>query len=380
MNKNILIFDDEIRGHHLEYIEYLYEIASSDLKNNYFFAIPEDIKKYSNEVKAKDNIKIRLLKNSDLEYNRFKSQGKKAYYGSMLIRRLEKEFNINELFLVFIAKYLPYLAFISRKDVKITGIIYNIYLYNWEKSSFTKKATIYITYKILTSFDKIKYLLILNDKSSTSILNKIWNTHKFKYLVDPIKPFSITPSNRLKGDRINLLHFGAIERRKGTIEFLKALELLEPNVANRFSVIIAGKVSKEIAAEVYDLKEKLSSKIRIKIMDKFLDTNEMEYLCKEADIYVIPYYNMAQSSGVVSYAALYNKPVICPQNGLLGKLVKRNELVLTIKDNTPICIAECISSITNAPKTNEDKSKEYIISHSVKEFQKTIFDSLMERS
>lgn len=43
----------------------------------------------------------------------------------------------------------------------------------------------------------------------------------------------------------------------------------------------------------------------------------------------MPYHLTSLSSGVFGYAAVFNKPVIGPDNGLIGKLIQKYELGIT---------------------------------------------------
>lgn len=72
------------------------------------------------------------------------------------------------------------------------------------------------------------------------------------------------------------------------------------------------------------------------------------------------------SSGVLGYAALFNKPVIGPSDGLIGMLIKGNNLGITLESiNT--------QSITNAFKENITiGSNNYINKNSINEFCRII--------
>ena len=57
-----------------------------------------------------------------------------------------------------------------------------------------------------------------------------------------------------------------------------------------------------------------------------------------------PYEAVDLSSGVIGYAAYYNKPVIGPSGGLLGKIIRRYQLGTALQDITPSSLAKAIAS------------------------------------
>ena len=87
-------------------------------------------------------------------------------------------------------------------------------------------------------------------------------------------------------------------------------------------------------------------------------------------ILLAPYNGTAQSSGIIAYAAHYRKPVIVPDEGLLGRLVKRYELGRADKNLTAKKLYEAYS----AQCMSGEKAKEYEKDNSITNFVSSILD------
>src|SRR3546814_10592248 len=68
--------------------------------------------------------------------------------------------------------------------------------------------------------------------------------HKVHALPDPAHPPVVSPFSlpvAIPDGRVVLLLFGVLTARKGILHLMEALQLLEPAVASRMAVIVAGK-------------------------------------------------------------------------------------------------------------------------------------------
>lgn len=363
-----IIFDTEINGHHLEYIHHLYMGALKDCNNEYIFAIPETFHevKHQFDWPPAQNVLFHFIGKKELK----KCLSHKIFgfiYESFLAKKIIKAVKGDEIILIFLMRVMPFLPIILPSKVKISGIIYDIYLHN----NYNNFRLLYekIRYKIIVKYVKKAY--ILNDKNSTSLLNRRYRTQVFKFLPDPIpdkafEPYSHTTDN-LKIEGTVYLHFGHMKKRKGTLDILHAISMLPPNHKGTF--IFAGIIDIEIKEEFYQLIENNKSKNLI-VFERYCDYRFINDLCYKSDCILIPYYNTAQSSGVLGYAAAHKIPVIGPEYGLLGQLIKDNNLGVTIPEVTPKAILTTMLQIKNYIP-----SEEYSISNSLDNFIHTIINN-----
>jgi glycosyltransferase involved in cell wall biosynthesis len=138
------------------------------------------------------------------------------------------------------------------------------------------------------------------------------------------------------------------------------------------TIVLAGK-----ATDAFDavLSEKIS-KIR-KVTDvqvvwdnSFISNERVVALFNQCDAVLIPYKNAEASSGVLGHAIHSGKKVIGPSNGLIGKLIKNNDLGVCIDSINPEKIANALFS-----KFLDEKSavnSAYLEEHKPANFIKTL--------
>lgn len=377
--KQIIVFDTDLNGHHLEYLNHIYMEASRKSNNYYIFVIPLEFKNLQSNLDwpLSPHIKFDFLNKDEITNCETENLLKSSYFKSILLKKKIKEHAADHVFLIMLMQFLPFLPFVlMNTKVKISGIIYLIYLYRWKNASFVSKTSDAFKYILLSKSKLFNKIFILNDKSAATYLNKIYNTHKYKFLPDPFV-FQQTPIAHkdvplnIDTESMVFLHFGALTSRKGTMEILEAITKMDVSMNDKpICIIFAGKVLKDIKIEFYQKIKELNNKIQLIIYDEFCSYEMIGLLCKRSDYILIPYKNVLQSSGVIAYASYYNTPVIGPSEGLLGKLVRKYKLGITIKD---LDSNKLTVFFENVKKYQMDISNEYLINNSVENFQKIIF-------
>ena len=336
----ILIFDSEISGHHLEYIHHLHDAAVIDTQNQYIFIVNNKFDTVKNKLIWKESNNIRMVSLSNEEQKKCftKNLLLASWYKSLLIRKYVKAFNANQVWLIMLMQLMPFLPFLIKNKIKITGVLYRIYLYEKEKMTSIRSFLEFIRYKLLIANSSVKNILVLNDKRGTEILNRKYKTNKFRYIPDPVPSINETRLRNIRSDfgitqnDILYLHFGGLNRRKGTLDIMEAIDLLSSEDLKSKVFIFAGKIDDNIKKEFYELKKKNEYKSKIIVFDEFCSYEFINNLCFSCDCILVPYHNTNQSSGVIGYAGYFKKPVIAPSKGLLGYLVREYNLGITLQE------------------------------------------------
>lgn len=128
--------------------------------------------------------------------------------------------------------------------------------------------------------------------------------------------------------------------RKGTLDILSGILLLENEQLKDKTFVFAGKVQNSIREQFYSLMEPAKEKAHILVFDEFCSYRFLYDLCFTCDVIVIPYKDTNLSSGVIGYAALFEKPVIGPGSGLIGKIVKTNQMGITLENISDYAISK----------------------------------------
>lgn len=351
--KRILIFDTEITGHHIEYLHHLL-IKARNSQDEYIFCVSEDFihaKGMEFDWSYGNNVIFKYI--DVVKANEEVSMLKRAYRRCKMLRSVIHSCDITHVFLISLITFIPFLPLFVSSKVHVSGIIYNIYLYRWNKSSIFLKIIDALKYIVLSCSKCVADVYILNDSASARILNRIYKTTKYKFLVDPYTPLKDSyvslDSLHIKADNTIYLHFGSLSDRKGTIDILEAIKLIQPEILLKSTFIFAGKVQDNIRTQFYRLLDdiRMHKRCQIVVLDKFCDYGLIAELCKQSDILLMPYKAVSQSSGVIGYAAQYNTPVLAPSKGLIGKLVKKYKLGYLIEEVNPNNIASFINKWVN---------------------------------
>lgn len=379
--KRVLIYNDDLNGHQIEYLHHLYIGASQHKENDYIFAIPEGVNIHESVYNwdSASNIRIHYINSQYLNIKGRKSI-LTSYKKSKIVYDIAKLYSVSDVMLILFMQYLPMIACLFWNNFKVSGIIYSIYLYRWNESTFSQKIQDVLKFLLLSKSSVFKNIFILNDRSSTIHLNKIYKTKKMKYLPDPfveIPKFEITDIRtklNISSETIVFSHLGGMDYRKGTIEILKAIEMLSVQDLYNKCFIFAGKVYDDIKIDFYKILEEQRVRVRIICFDEFCDYSFLGSLCNSSDYILLPYSNTSQSSGIIGYCAQFNVPAVVPNEKLLGKLVRKYKLGYLMEGNSHIEIA---NFIVNSKKGLYDfKGDKYIKENNVYYFNKVIFDNL----
>ena len=373
--KASIVFDSRITGHHLEYLAHLWRICENKTGGSYIFVVPRSFAEKREMIGLSDSKRIRTVYLTDRECASCNSGSiiNKAWFVSKTISKYAMQISASSVFLVSIMDCLPFLPFLLHAKVHVSGIIYGIYLYTWKSSSLIKRIEDAIKYTIFARSRVFQTVFILNDAASARRLNELYHTGKFRYLVDPFLPISrdetisIRKNYGITEDKVLFVHFGSLGIRKGTMVILDSLELLTEDDIQKYAFFFAGRIPDTIKNDFYSRIEAVKNKgIQIFVKDAFCDYSFLGELCFECDAILIPYLDTTRSSGIIGYASQYNKPVITPSSGLIGRLVKNYKLGYLLPSADSKCL--CVAYRDFGKVHSNELGNEYVISHKVPRF------------
>lgn len=372
---NILVFTTDCKGHHLEYLHHYYDFALRDVSNHYVFCVSKDF----NDVKSTyswhkaDNIVFDMIADDDLEKcikggNGFLNIIKLSFAKALYLKKKCKEHHIDVVHTIMLMEYLPALPFVLPSKIDFRGIVYRIAL-NDKTLSFKARVVEKLKYSLLVNSNLFKKIFVLNDKRSVERLNETYHTTKFHFLPDPFpqteEPKNVREElNILMGNKI-FFHFGGLGRRKGTLLIAEAISSMED--AKGFTFVFAGKISEDCDKEFYSVLKTIKNGAQVLVYNKFCTYEFLNSMAYTADYMLIPYENVNQSSGVLGYAAQYDKPVIGPDAGLLGDLIRNYRLGKLIK--YPISVENLKQAILSYTSISPVDGSMYRKENSIRNFQ-----------
>lgn len=380
--RKIAVFNAFLGGHNIEYLHHIYMNAINDYDIDFTFVVPDYfvIRKKSLEWPESPNIKFHYFKLDASEYLKIcTSPLKKSWVLSRILKRTLKQTGLYEVVLIETIAFMPFLPFLTKSKTKITSIVYYIpkhHSYNTKAKQLYDKLLFFLMLKS----NRFKRICLLNAIKDTHEYNKTYRTTIFSFLPDPYNPIEVTKSRDEIRKEFGIdskdklfIHFGSMTSRKGTIEILNAIALLDKEklVGKRF--LFAGKVADAIKEKFYNIIENIKDKANIIVYDKFCEYDFFGEICKAADYILIPYKNVSQSSGLCTYAAQFKTPVIGPSEGLLGEIIRDNGIGIAQEGLDAKKISEFIVDPTNADKNFSKEACDIYLKRSTpKEFYNSL--------
>ena len=376
-----IIYTYSFTGQNLEYLSHLYRICTKRIDRKYIFLIPEQFRLKFEKVNLRevDNVKFDFISIEEQKRYKGKSLWKFQYNTTKILAERIHKHNADKCFCMFLSACSPFGIILLPYNVKVSGIIYDIYLYRKKSLSFRSKIKEHILALGLSLTHQIKTVFVLNDENSAYEFNRIYKSRKFQKLADPFPEIEVKNKvdlfesyPELKGKKI-FIHFGGLAERKGTLDILQSIKNLSLDEQQKYAFVFAGRVGADIRKEFYKTIDELEGNITVVIKDEFCSYDFIDALCRTATAILMPYYVTDRSSGMLGYASYYGIPVIAPSEGLIGTLVNTYKLGVTIKDITSDNIRNACEIVC---KMHFKVDNRYYLDNSLEAFQTQIQDSL----
>ena len=377
--RKFLIHSMFIGGHRLEYIHHLYIGALAKPDDMFYFVLPPNFRTDSECLDWPFSENIKILQMKDVEIPDSNSGIlTKGWRNSKTISNYAKKIGATDIIVISLMEYLPFIPLFLKRKVRLAGIVYHIYLYDWKESSYLHKCLDVAKYYLLTKNRVFYKVLLCNDMVSARYLNKKFGTSKFCGFNDPVASLqyyggvNIRTELGIENSRIVLLHPGGMDTYKNTIGILNAFLRIDPNTASKYTLILAGRVVDRIKHEFYTLLPQVRKKTQVLFLEGYLPFEKLADLFVTCDFVLAPYKVKSQSSGIIGHAAYYGKPVIAVKGGVIGKMVRDYKLGILLPDSSCDSIANFLSDVDSI-KSYSTKGNGYVKSHTVDNFYNSFF-------
>lgn len=379
MIQKVLVFETNVDdgGHHLEYLFHYYNEACKRKDISFVFVVPKRFEATRMRFTWPTTSNVEFDYIDDAIVNRLASHNHlyRFFKESFLIRSFVVKHKVSLVFLSKLISYVIFLPFLLPRGVKVSGIIYNIYLYSWGQLSIPKRLRHVFLHCLMTKCRVFDHIFVLNDSSASAYLNKLYKTTKYIYVPDPIislpyEKIDYREQLNLPNNACVCLQCGMQTRRKMSLSILQAAKAMSCD--DHLFFVFAGKIMEDIRSDFYELANSIPQKQRIIIIDKHLSYEEMLSLIDLAQCVFVLYENNSQSSGFIGHASMHGKPVIARNDGLIGKLVRRYRLGFLVDEVSTDDLISVIHLISNKTIVLDDKYKD---THTPELFTNSLFDN-----
>lgn len=366
-SSKFLFFDLETSGHHIEYLYHLikYRVNHTQCADFVLLVHPGALMLLSNlglpENYDKKGVTIIHPSQHEMSHlSKIRSVYQRAQVEFKILKKYIKDHQADKCYLMSLNKFQFALGGRNKSSLPcgIRGILFNPFgaLGNREPTWFTNLRK-HLQLLWMLRNRNLEHIYILNDEKLAIESNiKYRKKNLFVSLPDPIL---IPPNGNKNNISINIsdrsgkyrfLMFGALSTRKGIFLVLEAIGLIPEDISAGIEFVFAGKISyKEREYFLSALSDIKNSKpgMTIHYLDNFVPYNALPKLFSSSDCVLVPYFGTQASSGVIGHAALYGKPVIGPNRGLIGDLIRSYNLGITIDAMNAKKLADIICHFSN---------------------------------
>lgn len=384
-----LFFDLEAGGHHFEYIQHVVDYIGKQTgcSNEYYFLLNYRFKEKLSLKSENCQIIFDFIDESRAqELFNMKNPIWRSYKIFSLAYNHAKIINADGL--IFMSLFWVQFALLFVCSKISLSAIYFAPLVRITPTNTKEKINLWfkkIMIKFILNNKAIKTIYVINDQKACDKLNLIFRCKNFKFLPDPTFDLNnqVGSDNYLllPEDKIKILHFGSLDDRKGSLELIESLIYLTPDNIEKIALVIAGFAGNDYDKKITDkinFVRCLQSGVTIIYNNEFIsdDRKKIAYF-KQCDLVAIPNKLTQYASAIMVHAISFGKPMIVPNQGILGETVTENNIGYLIESVAPQEIASVIKRfIANPIIINEKFAQEYYINHSPDKFAEILFTHL----
>lgn len=404
--RRLMLFDLSIYGHHSSYIRHLIKYWSEkELPGSLDIVVsPQFMQEHSDvaNLPAEYNLKnVNFVAVDPAQEAALKSRKTglsrtvRAFQEWEIFCKYARHLKSTQALLLYFDTCLLPLAFGRNAPCAFSGIYFRPTFHYSDFTNYlpSRKDRIqqqrekYILSRVLHN-SQLQTLFCL-DPFVVKHFNKFRTKVEAVHLPDPVQiHHESVQSNSLKeklgiqSDKQVLLLFGALDGRKGIHQLLEAVTLLPPELLKKLCLVFIGESHpvERALIETQVLAVCQSHPIQIVRHYEFVPEQDVAAYFQLADVVLAPYQRHVGMSGILLLAAAAQKPVLSSNYGLMGEIVQKYSLGITIDSTLPSGIANGLTQFLLAsPDRLCDHSKMKLFSeqNSAERFAETIFQCLL---
>ncbi len=381
--QRILLFDTITDGHHPDYLIHVIGFYSGKKEVELYVSTGESFKsQFDARQKAEGNLWGDNVTFLPIPTNKLNSIHSKPIYLRSIIEwnllvETAQSINANQVLLMYF-DYYQLGILIGKKALCPVSAIYfrpnftendnGIYpqIKKWMLSKVLKSGQIQNLFCLVHAL--VPYMK--GQKTQTQIIP----------ICDPIKQFQISKPEivefinkyKIPTDKKIFLNFGYLDDRKGMEVFIDACSTLSKEALAKICLLLAGPVP-EYYEKIIEAKLAQVPELEVIRCYGYLPAREVQICFEVSDVVLILYQDFLNMSSVLIRAAMANKPTFATQTGMIGELVSRNKVGVTV-DATSVSEVrnELNAMIQNGISYSEDNLKQLAEENSLNSFLSTI--------
>ncbi len=401
-DRKLMLFDLSIYGHHPSYIQHFINYWSKqELPGSLDIVVsPKFIQEHSDVVLAANSNKegINFIAITQEEEANLKTRTSginrniRAFQEWRLFCKYAQSLKANQSLIMYFDPYLLPLAVGMKSPCSFSGIYFRPTFHYSSFSNFRASWSNplqqwrekFILNRVLRH-SQLKTLFCL-DPFAVKHINNFNRAASAVHLPDPVllqnenegKLENLKQKFGINSEKKVFLLFGALNGRKGIYQLLEAIGLLPPALCEQMCLVFVGEANPTDQALI---KSKVAATCQaqpVQIIEhyEFVPEQDIQAYFQLADVVLAPYQHHVGMSGILLLAAAANKPVLSSNYGLMGEMVQRYQLGITVDSTLPEEIAKGLQRcLDKSPDELRDRTLMQLLveKNSAEEFATILF-------
>lgn len=238
----------------------------------------------------------------------------------------------------------------------------------WRKRILTQQLLKLKQFDVLFSLDPIAVDFMKEHfKTDARILRLPDSFVRYRTTAEQIE--QLRSELNIEPNRKVCMLLGVLDSRKGPLQLLDAVTRLTPEIQSKICLLLVGSLTDSISADVIEKVKQLnqSSPAQVILKNSYVSDAVVQRYYDVADVALTTYQRHMGMSSALIRAALAEIPVLSSDFGLMGELVRRERLGITIDTEDPLDFSRGLSEMVSQPASalfDESRALHFAASHS----------------
>jgi glycosyltransferase involved in cell wall biosynthesis len=193
---------------------------------------------------------------------------------------------------------------------------------------------------------------------------------------------SLRKTLNIEGQRKICLLFGALHERKGILQLVEAMKLLDESQRQQIALLLVGELKGDNQERLFAAIAAAQQLAGMQLIfhNHFVEEATVPVWFTLADLVLAPYQQHVGTSAILLWSAAAGKPVLSSDYGLMGETARRHQLGHVVDSTQPAAIAKGLSALlTGEPSRmiNRAKATRFAQENRAERFVETIYTHLL---
>lgn len=352
-----MAFEMETGGHHASYIRNFAQQWSENLAPHqiHFVVTPEFFRKHADVVELIESFQsdaVQIHPISQTENNSLQGSFRRMFNGWKLFCKYATQLNVERGLLMYSDLFQLPMIVGQASPCPVSCIYFRPTFHYGQLESYRpnlkQRLAAWRKRMLVTRLLKLKQMDVLFSLDSLAvgyIQDNISTKASIRQLPDSFvrRPTTANQITELRsqlqiapGRKVCLL-LGSLDSRKGPLQLLEAAKRLPESLQQELCLLLVGSLHRDIEDEVIRIIERLQKETSIQIVlkNEYVSDTVVQRYYELADVALTTYQRHMGMSSAIIRAALAEIPVLSSDYGLMGELVKRQQLGITVDTTDP---------------------------------------------